>query len=149
MHDMKKDPISTAEKSGGSQLICFCPHSFQTRCSSTQTTDHWSGTPTASCWMSRPSRRHISCPLPFWWTWTETLIHQGRRDLLCVSLHEFSPPSWTVGSHFVQLICSAVCSIAWCCNTWLLDLQVPASRPRAREHCCWTSGSPAGICSHQ
>lgn len=143
MHD-------TAETSGRSYLICFCPHSFQTRFSSTQTTGRWSGTPTALCWMSRPSRRHISCPLPFWWTWMETLIHQGRVDLLDVSLHEFSPPSRTAGFLYSLCICwSAVCSVVWCCNTSLLDLQVPASRPRTWEHCCWTSGSSAGICSDQ
>lgn len=66
------------------KLLLPPPHSFQTRFSSTQTTDRWSGTPTALCWMNRHSRHPISCPHPSWWTWMETPIHQGRPWLsLC------------------------------------------------------------------
>lgn len=46
----------------------WCLYSFQTRCSSTQTTDRWSGMPTVLCWMNRHNRPLISCPLPSWWT---------------------------------------------------------------------------------
>lgn len=44
-------------------ISCFSwsPRSFQIRCSSTQTTDHWSGMPTALCWTNRHSRLPILC----------------------------------------------------------------------------------------
>lgn len=89
-------------------LFFFSPRSFRTRCSSTRTTDRWSATPTALCWTSRPSRRHISCPLPSWLMSMETLIHRGRTHLDHISLWvELCVQTCTIGSEVVEVECKA------------------------------------------
>lgn len=49
---------------------------FLSKCFSIRTTGLLSATLTTTCWTSRRSRRHTSCPHPSWWTSTGILTLQ-------------------------------------------------------------------------